>query len=112
MVFQIAYDRRLAARSEVLKLHGYEVISVIGNEAAKLVLGMPDVWDLFIVGYDATEHTRGEMVTWLKANFPTTRILALDAPKTPELPGADYNLKLNGPDTLLPMVATACGHGR
>jgi hypothetical protein len=35
LVFQIAYDHGLAtARSEVLRLHGYEVVSVIGNEAA------------------------------------------------------------------------------
>lgn len=113
VVFQIAYDRKLsAARSEVLRRHGYEVISVVGNEAARLILSIPaGTFDLFIVGHDAPEETRKEMVMWLKAKFPATRILALNAPKTPELPGADYNLKLNGPDTLLPIVATACGRG-
>jgi hypothetical protein len=39
VVFQIAYDSGLAtARTMVLRLHGYEVVSVIGNEAAKVVL--------------------------------------------------------------------------
>ena len=42
MVFQIAYDGGLAiGRTKVLRLQGYEVVSVIGNEAAKLVLSVP-----------------------------------------------------------------------
>lgn len=111
VVFQIAYDRGLsAARSDILRYHGYEVISVVGNEAARVVLSIPaGTFDLFIVGHGAPEDTREEMVVWLKANFPTTPILALNAPQTRKLPGADYNLKLNGPETLLLAIASACG---
>ena len=37
LVFQITYDEKLAnARSEVLKLHGYEVATVFGSGAARL----------------------------------------------------------------------------
>lgn len=108
VVFQIAYDSRLAsARTSVLRLQGYEVVSVIGNEAAKVVLSMPEQYDVFIVGHAADDQARREMVLWLKAHYPGVRILALNPPKISELAGADYNVKLNGPETWLPMIATA-----
>jgi hypothetical protein len=110
LVFQIAYDTRLAtARTEVLRLHGYEVVSVIGNEAAKLVLSLRHHCDFFIVGHAAPEDARQEMVAWLKAKYPGVRILALNSPRIRELAGADYNVKLNGPEVWLPMIATALG---
>jgi hypothetical protein len=108
VVFQIAYDGGLAsARTRVLRLQGYEVVSVIGNEAAKLVLSMPEQYDFFIVGHAADDQARTEMVAWLKAHYPGVRILALNPPKVSELAGADYNVKLNGPETWLPIIATA-----
>jgi hypothetical protein len=108
VVFQIAYDSGLAsARSSVLRLQGYEVVSVIGNEAAKVVLSMPEQYDLFIVRHAAEDQVRKEMVLWLKAHYPGIRILALNPPKVSELAGADYNVKLNGPETWLPVIATA-----
>jgi hypothetical protein len=107
VVFQIAYDSGLAsARTSVLRLQGYEVVSVIGNEAAKVVLSMPEQYDFFIVGHAAADQVRKEMVLWLKAHYPGVRILALNPPKV-ELAGADYNVKLNGPETWLPVIATA-----
>jgi len=54
----------------LLKSHGYEMVSAMGNECAKAVLGLPQRVDLFIVGHDAAEQTRREMVVWLKANTP------------------------------------------
>lgn len=108
VVFQIAYDSdRAIARTMVLRLHGYEVISVIGNEAAKVVLSMPEQCDFFIIGHAADDQVRREMVLWLKAHYPGVRILALNPPKVSELAGADYNVKLNGPEIWLPIVATA-----
>src|SRR5689334_6178470 len=45
VIFQIAYDNKFSiARAEVLRHHGYEVASVIGNDAAKLVLATPLSW--------------------------------------------------------------------
>src|SRR5207248_6284899 len=71
VVFQIAYDERLLAeRADLLKSHGYEMVSAMGNECAKAVLGLPLRDHLFIVGHDAAEQTRREMVLWLKANTP------------------------------------------
>jgi hypothetical protein len=108
MVFQIAYDSdRATARTMVLRLHGYEVVSVIGNEAAKVVLSMPEQCDFFIVGHAADDPVRREMVLWLKAHYPGVRILAINPPKVSELAGADYNVKLNGPEIWLPIIATA-----
>lgn len=108
VVFQIAYDGGLAtARTRVLRLQGYEVVSVIGNEAAKLVLSIPEQYDFFIVGHAADDQARTEMVSWLKAHYPGVRILALNPPKVSELAGADYNVKLNGPETWLPIIASA-----
>ena len=110
VVFQIAYDpNRAPTRAEVLKLHGYEVITVIGNEAAKVILSMKQDCDLLLVGHAAPEETRRDMVEWLKTNCPGVRILALNPPPIRELIGADYNVKLNGPETLLPIIATAMG---
>ncbi len=108
VVFQIAYDGGLAsARSRVLRLQGYEVVSVIGNEAAKVVLSMPERYDFFIVGHAADDEVRKEMVLWLKAHYPGVLILALNPPKVSVLAGADYNVKLNGPETWLPIIASA-----
>ena len=109
-VFQITYDEKLAkARSDLLKLQGYEVATVFGNDAAKAVLSIRQNCDLFVVGHAAPEKTRREMVAWLKENYAGVRILALNPPLIRELVGADYNVKLNGPETLLPVIATAIG---
>lgn len=111
LVFQIYYDDRLAtARAEILRLHGYEVVSVAGNEAAKVILSLPQQCDIFIVGHAAPEETRKEMVAWLKAKSPGIRIIALNSPTVLELPGADYNIKLNGPQTWLPVIDSALRH--
>jgi hypothetical protein len=108
VVFQIAYDSGLAsARTSVLRLQGYEVVSVIGNEAAKVVLSVPEQYDFFIVGHAAEDQVRKEMVLWLKAHYPGVRILALNPATVSELAGADYNVRLNGPETWLPVIATA-----
>jgi len=64
----------------LLKQNGYEVVSVVGNEAAKIVLSSPQDCDLFIVGHAAAEQTRREMVDWLKARYPHIKIIALSSP--------------------------------
>lgn len=108
LIFQIAYDGKLAlARTEILRLHGYEVVFVIGNEAAKVVLGMPQHFDLFIVGHAAAEAIRREMVAWLRTNYSDVRILALNPPGIRELVGADYNVELNDPEVWVHVVGSA-----
>ena len=108
VVFQVAYDeRRLEERAGVLKRVGYEVISVIGNERAQAVLDLSQRVDLFIVGHNAPEQTRREVVAWLKTKYPKVHVLALNPPEYLQLPGADYNAEINGPETWLPIVEAA-----
>jgi hypothetical protein len=107
-VFQIAYDSGLLVkRAKVLRSQGYSVTSVIGNEAAKTVLGLKQEYDLFVVGHGAPDSARMEMVAWLKAQYPKAKIVALNSADTTRLPGADYNARQNGPETWLPLVIAA-----
>src|SRR5439155_1510278 len=91
-------------RAELLLGCGYGVISVLGNEAAKVLLSSIQHYDLFIVGHAAPEETRREMVGWLKVKYPEVEILALNPPHQQVL-RADYNVRLNGPENWLPIVA-------
>ena len=103
-IFQIAYDVESGLRrAEVLRLRGYGVISVVGNEAAKLLLSSTQRYDLFIVGHAAPEETRREMVAWLKTRYPGVKILALNPPDQ-QLSSADFNVCQNGPETWLPII--------
>ena len=107
-IFQIAYTDRLRdERTELLRRLGYGIISVIGNEAAKVLLSAMQHADiaLFIVGHAAPEQMRKEMVEWLKAKYPNVKVLALNPPYQ-QLPDADYNAVQNGPEKWLPFVST------
>jgi hypothetical protein len=104
-IFQIAYDEELGLqRAELLRSIGYGVVSVLGDERAKILLSSVQHYDLFIVGHNAPEQVRREVVDWLKSKYPKVKILALNPPQE-ELPNADYNVTLNGPEKWLPIVA-------
>ena len=105
VIFQIAYDEQLmASRAELLKSHGFTVISVLGNEAAKAALAAPRQYSLFLLGHGAPPNARREMADWLKANYPKIALLALNPPFQKELEPADYNVVLNGPEEWLFVV--------
>lgn len=107
-VFQIAYDETLViTRAELLRNRGYQVSSALGNDGAKRILDKRERYRLFIVGHAAPRETREEIVGWLKANFPGTKILALNPPHHAKLAEADYNVILNGPEEWLSAVANA-----
>lgn len=109
-VFQIAYDAALlVAREELLREHGYEVRSVLGNEEAQRALDRHQSFRLFIVGHAAPREAREEMLRWLKTTFPHTRIMALNPPQQAHLGEADYNVALNGPEGWLSIVANVPG---
>lgn len=104
-IFQISYDEEFGPqRAELLKSRGYAVISVIGNEAAKVLLSSIQPYDLFIVGPAAPEETRREMVDWLRAQYPGVKILALNPPNQQVLT-ADYNVPQNGSENWLTMIS-------
>jgi len=106
-VFQIAYDeRQLVARRELLRERGYEVSSTLGNEQAERFLERNQGYELFIVGHAAPSEVRAKMVRWLRANFPSSKILALNPPANPKLADVDYNFILNGPEPWLAVVAS------
>lgn len=111
VVFQVAYDeRQLEERAALLKRHGYEVMSAIGNERTQAVLTLPqsvERVDLFIVGHNAPEQTRREIVAWLKTKCPKVQVVALNPRECRQLPGADFNAELNGPETWLPIIEAA-----
>src|SRR5206468_2295132 len=103
-IFQIPYDEGIGfRRAQLLRELGYGVISVLGNEAAKLLLSSIQHYDLFIVGPDAPEETRREIVDWLKENYPQVKILAMNPPDQ-QVPKADYNAEQDGPENWLPIV--------
>jgi hypothetical protein len=109
-IFQIAYSDQLRlARHEMLRSLDYAVISVVGNDAAKLLLTTLRREDLgialFIVGHAAPVQTRKEMIDWLKENYPKVRILALN-PSNQPIPEADYNVEQNGQAGWMPLVAS------
>ena len=104
-VFQIAYNEELALqRIQLLKSRGYIVMSVIGNEAAKVVLRPTQHYDLFIVDHAAPEETRKQIVDWLRANYAKAKILALNPPGQ-QILGADFNVTDDAPDKWVPIVA-------
>jgi len=107
-VFQVSYDEIvLITRAELLKSHGYEVTSALGNEQARTSLDGRDRYDLFIVGHGAPTDVREELSRWLKANFPNTKILALNPTYDAQVTSADYNFGVDGPDEWLAAVASA-----
>lgn len=103
-IFQIAYDEETGlGTAELLRSRGYGVISVFGNEAAKILLSSIQRYDLFIVGHTAPEKDRSEMVDWLKGKYPDGKVLALNPPHEP-LPNADYNALASDPESWLLFV--------
>lgn len=109
IMFQIGYDEReLNVRAELFRRFGHEVISVADNDGAKRALASIQDVDIFIVGHAAPEHTRREMVDWLKRNFPKIKIVALIPPGNRQLESVDCSVVLNDwNEWLLLLEATA-----
>jgi hypothetical protein len=104
-VFQIAYnDQLLFARAKLLESSGFEVVSVLGNDAAKIALSSIGHYDLFLLGHGADLKTREEMVDWLKVKYPDVPVLALNPAEHEVLNHANFNLVLNGPEEWLLVV--------
>ena len=106
ILFQIGYDlRTLNARAEMFRRFGHDVISVLENEAAKQALASIRNVDVFIIGHNAPDQIRKEMVDWLKVNFPNAKIVALIPSTSPRLRSADYNIVSGDWDEWLKLVA-------
>jgi hypothetical protein len=108
-VVQIAYTEKLRTeRADVLRSRGYGVLSVLGNEPAKILLTALKIpcaeIAFFIVGHAAPDATRKEIVDWLKTLCPHVKIIALNPPNQ-QILRADYNVLQNGPESWLPIIA-------
>lgn len=112
VVIQITYDQELAtARSGVLRLHGYEVMSIFGNEAAKLLLSHRRRCDLFIIGYQTADAVRTNMLAWLRANYADAPIMVLSPANSPKLIGVDFTFSEDRPEVWLGVIDHAVkGH--
>ena len=114
-VFQIAYTEQLFVETaQILRNHGYGVMSALGNEAAQAILSTLPVnggqqVGLFIIGHGAPEQTRLDMVHWLHAKYPRTGILALNPPECRRLNALEYNASYDAPEVWLPLAALAAG---
>jgi hypothetical protein len=108
-IFHIAYtERSRIERANLLRAFGCGVLSVIGNEAAKVLLSqIKNVkLTLIIMGHSAPEPTRKEMVVWLKKNHPNVKILALNPPYQ-QIHDADFNVLEDKPNEWLTVVSMA-----
>lgn len=103
-IFQIAYDEQAGlGTAALLRSRGYGVISVLTNEAAKVLLSSIQKYDLFLIGHAAPDECRSVMVAWLKEKYPDIKVLALNPPHRP-LPNADYNALASDPESWLCFV--------
>jgi len=107
VVFQICYDdgEGSTARETLFRSFGHEVISVADNDVAKGALASIPKVDVFILGHTAPEHTRKEMVDWLKVNFSKAKIVALIPSAIPQLLCADYNVPQSNWDAWVSLFA-------
>jgi hypothetical protein len=113
-IFQISYSEQLMLeRAEILRSHGFGVMSAFGNEAAKVILSrLPNNGgqiSLFVIGHAASEETRLDMVHWLGAKFPDAKVLALNPPECQRLDELKYNARYDSPEAWLPLAAMAAG---
>ena len=100
-IFLVGYDQKLLeTRAELLTRFGHDVWSALGNEAAFTALRNVQNIDLFVVGHKAPDQTRREMVTWLRAHFPSIKIVSLN-PGKQSIRNADFNIAWGKHDWIL-----------
>ena len=104
-IFQVAYDETLMReRSALLWREGYAVASAFGNEASQAILMTRPRFDLFIIGHNAPEQTRLQMVAWLHEHYPHTKILALNPVGYDRLDNLRFNATYDPPEAWLPTL--------
>ncbi len=107
-ILQIAYDGSMMyRRASLLQELGYEVRSVLGNDAARDVLAARPQYDLFIIGPSARHATRLEMAELIRASYPMHPIIALNPASSIELKELRYNAPANEPEIWIPLVQEA-----
>jgi hypothetical protein len=112
-IFQVAYTKALALRARLLRHDGYDVTSVSGNEVARFVLyaQASPAYDLFVLGHGASNAVRMQMVTWLRARYPSIRIVALNM-RGQVIDGLRYNAPSEPESAWLPTISAAVRQSR
>ena len=109
-IFQIAYDsQRMYSRAVVLRNLGYDVQSVLGNQAAKDVLISWPNYDVFIIGHDADDIVRLAMVQFIRASYPRHPIVALNSAPGMQLDALEYNAPVDESQVWISLVQKAAG---
>lgn len=86
---------------------GYDVQSVFGNQAAMDLLSSWPNYDLFIIGHNAPDATRLEMVHLIRANYPRHPIVALNPAAGMQLDQLRYNAPVDEAEVWLPLIQIA-----
>jgi CheY-like chemotaxis protein len=102
-ILHIGYDAMLIElRESVLERHGYTVVSVNGNEAAKRIAN--DAADLVIVGNSGRPDERLEMVSWLATNWPQLPVIAMTVDERERYPHGTVVFLGDTPNDLISVV--------
>lgn len=104
-IFQVAYTEELSKdRADLLRKHGFGVLSTVGNAPAKKLLSTvrfrPGDVRCFVVGHAADESARAEMTKWISKTYPSSKVIALN-PSRQQLPDATYNVPYDRPELWL-----------
>ncbi|GEM_PF-4358671 len=86
-ILHVEFDRTLLAiRHTLLETAGFEVVSCFSAIAIREVSTAAAPFDVFLVGHAAPVDERDDLVTWMKANFPNTRVVVLRKRETDSSP--------------------------
>jgi hypothetical protein len=102
-ILHIGYDSLLiGVREAVLERHGYNVVSILGNDAAMRIAN--DAADLIIVGNGGRLEERVEIVRWLSKKWPTVPILVMRVDEDERFPEATVEFVGNTPNEWIAAV--------
>jgi DNA-binding NarL/FixJ family response regulator len=102
-ILNVAYDSLLKElRESALERHGYRVVSVIGNEAAKRLVS--SAADLVVIGNGGILEERLEMVRWLARNCPQVAVIVMSADERERYPQGTVVFQGDTPNDLVTLV--------
>ena len=102
-ILHVAYDSLLLeVRESALERHGYHVVSVMGNEAAKRIVS--PAADMVIIGNGGSLDERTEMVNWLAENWPQIAVVVMIADERERYPDGAVVFQGDTPNDLVTLV--------
>jgi DNA-binding NtrC family response regulator len=102
-ILHVAYDSLLKElRESALERHGYRVVSVVGNEAAKRIAS--GAADLVVIGNGGSLEERLEMVKWLAEYWPQVAVIVMSADERERYPQGAVVFQGDTPNDLVTLV--------